>query len=138
MRILILTLKDLEQIGNDRKSLLFLIVMPIVFTFFMGIAYGGAGSPTTADTRLRLAWVADSPEAPLAQRLFERLAGSATVNPIRMTATEAQTALGKDEVAGVLNVPTGFGAEPSVDQPSLALVADPAAASGQAVASSQA
>jgi len=55
MRIPILTLKDLEQIGNDRKSLLFLIVMPIVFTFFMGIAYGGAGSPTTADTRLRLA-----------------------------------------------------------------------------------
>jgi len=53
MKVLILTLKDLEQIVNDRKSLLFLVVMPIVFTFFMGIAYGG--STTTADTRLRLA-----------------------------------------------------------------------------------
>jgi ABC-2 type transport system permease protein len=107
--------------------------MPIVFTLFMGIAYGGAFRPTTADPRLRLAWVAASPETPLAQRLFERLAGSATVNPIRMTAAEARAALGKNEVAGLLNVPTGFGAEPSVDQPPLQLVADPAAASGQTV-----
>ncbi len=129
MKVLILTLKDLEQIVNDRKSLLFLVVMPIVFTFFMGIAYGG--STTTADTRLRLAWISADPEAPLAQRLFERLAGSATVNPVRMAAAEAQTALTNNEVAGMLIVPGGFGVEPTAEQPALELVADPASASGQ-------
>ena len=41
MRLFTLALKDLDQIVRDRKSLLFLVVMPIVFTLFMGLAYRG-------------------------------------------------------------------------------------------------
>ncbi len=41
MRILDLAFKDLAQILRDKRSLLFLVAMPIVFTLFMGFAYNG-------------------------------------------------------------------------------------------------
>ena len=52
MRILDLALKDLSQIFRDKRSLLFLIVMPIGFTFFMGFAYRSADKNTDADNRI--------------------------------------------------------------------------------------
>lgn len=55
MRILSIALKDLQQITRDKRSLLFLIAMPIVFTLFMGFAYG-SGTSTAADERLALGW----------------------------------------------------------------------------------
>ena len=39
MRIIDVALKDLSQILRDRRSLLFLVAMPILFTLFMGFAY---------------------------------------------------------------------------------------------------
>jgi predicted permease len=39
MRIIDLAIKDLSQILRDKKSLLFLVIMPVVFTLFMGFAY---------------------------------------------------------------------------------------------------
>lgn len=131
MRLLTLTLKDLHQIFNDRRSLLFLAAMPVVFTFFMGLAYGGA-STGAADSRLKLAWVAGG-ETERARLLFDRLAASGSVNPIAMTADAARDALAKGDVAGVLEVPTEFGAQVTPDQPALVLIADPLTTSGQAL-----
>lgn len=131
MRLLILTLKDLQQIFNDRRSLLFLVAMPIVFTFFMGLAYSGATNGS-ADTRLKLAWVADG-ETERTRLLFDRLAASGSVNPIRMEAAAARDALAKGDVAGVLEVPAAFGAQVVPEQPTLVLVADPLTTSGQAL-----
>jgi ABC-2 type transport system permease protein len=48
-RIVDLAIKDLRQITRDRKSFLFLLVMPIVFTLLFGFAFGGN---STADPRL--------------------------------------------------------------------------------------
>lgn len=131
MRLLTLTLKDLQQIAKDRKSLLFLVAMPIVFTLFMGIAYQGAGPSTETDPRLKLAWVAAEPETPMARLLFERLASSSSVNPMRMTDAEAAQSLAQGAVAGVLDVPVGFGERVGATQPALTLVADPVTAAGQ-------
>ena len=36
MRSIELALKDIKQILRDKKSLLFLVLMPLVFTLFMG------------------------------------------------------------------------------------------------------
>ncbi len=40
MRVLAIALKDLLQVVRDRKSAIFLVLMPIVFTLFFGFAFG--------------------------------------------------------------------------------------------------
>ncbi len=132
MRLFILALKDLDQIVRDRKSLLFLVVMPIVFTLFMGLAFRGSENSAEADPRLKAAWVAETPESVWAGRLYERLAGSNTVNVMRMDADAARRALEAKEVVGIITVPSAFG---GVDEPAapLTLMADPASPSTQAL-----
>ena len=51
MRILDIALKDLTQIFRDKRSALFLLVMPIVFTLLMALTYKDAPS------RLTRAWL---------------------------------------------------------------------------------
>ena len=133
MRILTLALKDLDQIARDKKSLLFLVVMPIVFTLFMGLAYRGSDPATEVDTRLKLAWVAGAPESELAQRLFERLSASTTINAVRMDSVEAQRALEADEIVGILTVSAAFGATGDDGNAQLTLVADPTSSASQAL-----
>ncbi len=152
MRLFTLALKDLDQIVRDRKSLLFLVAMPIVFTLFMGLAYRGGEPSAETDPRLKVAWVAETPESAMAVRLFERLSESGTINAVRMESDEARRALESKEVLGVLTVPATFGGATfggatfggatfggatesgtgDVAAP-LTLVADPASASTQAL-----
>ncbi len=109
MRIIDLALKDLSQILRDKKSLLFLVVMPIIFTLFMGFAYkGGNNTETAKDNRMQLAWVDGEPDARLNKALFERLNISDVVKLVRMDKTSALEALQKGEVDGVLVIPLGF------------------------------
>ena len=55
MRVIDLALKDLLQIVRDWKSALFLVIMPIIFTFFFGLIYGGIGGE--GDPRLPVGFV---------------------------------------------------------------------------------
>ena len=41
IRILDITLKDLIQLLRDFKTFMFLLIMPILFTFLFGFAFGG-------------------------------------------------------------------------------------------------
>ena len=41
-RIFDITLKDLTQILRDRKTFMFLLLMPIAFTLLFGLAFGGS------------------------------------------------------------------------------------------------
>src|SRR3990172_7752691 len=116
MRILDLALKDLIQILRDKKSLVFLAAMPIIFTFFMGFAYRGAIEPPHKDNRLPLAWVDENPQAALNHLLFKRLDESGIVRLLLMEAGQAGDALKKGEVAGILVIPPGFGDQVMNDQ----------------------
>ena len=49
-RILDITVKDLIQILRNRLTFLFLLIMPIAFTFLFGLAFGG--NPSSGDPRL--------------------------------------------------------------------------------------
>jgi len=51
VRVVDLALKDLLQVIRDWKSLLFLVVMPILFTLFFGAIFGSSGAAD--DPRLR-------------------------------------------------------------------------------------
>ena len=73
MRIFDLALKDLSQMFREKRSLLFLVAMPIAFTIFMGFAYrSGNDSAENADTRIPLALVDLEPESRLNNMLFTR------------------------------------------------------------------
>lgn len=63
MKILAITLKDLQQVLRDKRSLLFLIAMPVAFTLFMGFAYRSGSTPDTGDSRPVLVWDCAEPSA---------------------------------------------------------------------------
>src|SRR5512133_1367848 len=53
MRIIDLAIKDLAQIFRDKRALLFLVAMPIIFTLFMGFAYkSGTANDAAKDNRI--------------------------------------------------------------------------------------
>lgn len=141
MRILDLTLKDLSQMLRDKRSLLFLVAMPIAFTFFMGFAYRNVGGDPNADKRIPLALVDPEPEARLNNMLFTRLESSDSIKVISMAEAEAMDALRRGDVAGVLKVPAGFSEQAEAGKASsssqgnaqLILIADSTSASGQSL-----
>ena len=134
MRILELTFKDLSQIFRDKKSFLFLVAMPIAFTFFMGFAYRSADGDENADNRIPLALVDPEPASRLNKFLFTRLESSDSIKVVSMTEDEAMDALRKGDVAGVLKVPVGFGEQVDAGKEAqLTLIADSASTEGQSL-----
>jgi len=52
IRILDIALKDLMQFLRDFKTFMFLLLLPILFTFLFGYAFGGFGNGEAQDSRL--------------------------------------------------------------------------------------
>lgn len=134
MRIFDLTFKDLTQILRDKKSLLFLVAMPIVFTLFMGFAYRGNSGDENADTRIPLAVVDPEPESRLNKMLLARLDSSDAVKTVRLSEAEAVESLRKGDVAGVLVIPLGFSEQAEAGKEAqLKLIAQTASTEGQSL-----
>lgn len=129
MKILELAYKDLTQVLRDKKSLLFLVAMPLVFTLFMGFAFRSGENSAETDPRLALAWVEESPANTISMMLHESVADSDMMKAERMPKADAMEALYKEEVAGVLIVPEGFGDADT----QLTLITDTAGTTGQSL-----
>ncbi|NTW12053.1 MAG: ABC transporter permease [Anaerolineales bacterium] len=135
MRILDLTLKDLSQIFRDKRVLLFLVAMPIIFTLFMGFAYkSGKDNDASRDTRIPLGWVNNDPEGNVSKQLFEMLSNSDAVKLVELTSDAVDESVRKGEVAGVLVVPVGYSEQLQAGKEAqLTLVADTNSAQGQSI-----
>lgn len=143
MRIIDLVLKDLSQIFRDKRSFVFLLAMPAVFTFFMGFAYRSDEGGEPGDARLSLAWVEAEPVGDFNQVLFARLEESHHVQPLRMAQDAALESLERAELDGVLLIPLGFGEHTdaslrggwSTESPAwqITLIADPSSNKGQSL-----
>ena len=135
MRIIDLALKDLSQMLRDKRSLLFLVAMPIVFTFFMGFAYrGSTGGDENTDNRIPLAVVNPEPDSRLNQMLLARLEASDALNPVGLSETEALDAFHTGEVVGVLVIPVGFSEQAEAgESPQLTLIAEATSANGRSI-----
>jgi ABC-2 type transport system permease protein len=135
MRILDLALKDLSQVFRDKRSLLFLVAMPIAFTFFMGFAYkSGSDNDASKDTRIPLGWVNNDADGAMSQTLFEMFSKSDSVRLIELTSDAADESIRKGEVAGVLIVPVGYSEQVSAgEDASLTLVTDTNSTNGQSL-----
>ncbi len=75
-RILDIAAKDLMQLLRDRKTFLFLLIMPILFTFLFGYAFGGFSK--SSDPRLPVGFV-DEDDTWLSRDLVAQLANSEVV-----------------------------------------------------------
>lgn len=109
MRILALALKDLMQIIRDRKSAIFLVLMPILFTLFFGFAFAGA----EADSRLLVGWVNADQGGALSAGLKGLLEASDSIRLVALEGKEVErmeAAVGNGKLAGVVLVPEGFSA----------------------------
>jgi ABC-2 type transport system permease protein len=133
MRIIHLAIKDLQQILRDKKALLFLIAMPIVFTFFMGIAFKGAAS--TPDMRLPVAWINTGDQGFAADRLHTALLNSDSINLVEMDAGEiakANQQVNAGSLAAALIIPADFSSQVLTSQHAdLTLILDENATPGQ-------
>lgn len=139
MRIIYLALKDLAQILRDKKSLLFLVAMPIIFTVFMGFAYGQGTQPQ--DPRLALAVLNLDGDGGVARELIADLQRSTVVRvediPATVSEIDLQKQVGQNKFTAALVIPQGFSADAlSGGQARARLVADAGSADGQNAAQS--
>jgi ABC-2 type transport system permease protein len=134
MRIIDIALKDLAQIFRDKKSLLFLVAMPIVFTLFFGFVYNSGennGAPT--DTRIPLGWVNNDAGGLLSGQLYALLSDSDSVRLVELDPEAVDETVRKGEVAGALVVPAGFSQQTADNPKQLSLVADLNSTQGQSL-----
>jgi ABC-2 type transport system permease protein len=106
MRILDLAINDLVQILRDRKSLLFLVAMPVVFTVFMGFVYRSPAQ--TSDPRLSLGWVDGDPQGALSQALRTMFENSGAFRIVDVEQSNASDLVGSGQFAAAVNIPPGF------------------------------
>jgi len=130
MRGLVIMAKDLSQALRDWKTALFLLVMPLAFTVFFGLA--AIGSPQAA--RLRIGWI-DHDGGPLAPALRTVLEASPAVQ-LEELATDglagAESDVRAGRLAAAVEVPAGWSAALSGGgATALPVVADTASASGR-------
>ena len=93
--------KDLLQIARDRKTLLFLILMPVVFTLFFAMAFGGLSGPaSTAPPTVHI----ENRDAddPLSRAFVEQLRSSNALTVLPGADPEGGA-------AATLTLPSGFG-----------------------------
>jgi ABC-2 type transport system permease protein len=107
MRTIDLMLKDLLQVLRDRRSLLFLVAMPIVFTAIMGYAFGRSSA---ADPRLVVGW-RDDDRGLLAAQWRRLLEGSDAVRLVDLASgTDAEAQVSNGQLAAAIVVPAGYSA----------------------------
>lgn len=134
MRIIDLALKDLSQILRDRKVAAMLVLMPIGFTLFFSMLFGGAGGGGEADPRLPIGWI-DRDIGSARPPLLRLLEASDAVRPVVLDEEGAQTAAEQvrdGKLAAVVTVPAGFAQSLWSDQPAkLRVIVDEHSAAGQ-------
>ncbi len=132
MRTLDLALKDLLQIIRDRKSLFFLLIMPIVFTLFFGWVFGNAGEP--GDPRLPVAVLNQDPGQPASITLEEFIARSDAVRLEEVEDASPETLpemVADGAIAAAVIIPAGYSDSLLAGEDvSLTLIVDPGSQSG--------
>lgn len=138
MNMLDIALKDIRQMLRDRKTALFLVVMPILFTAFFGLILSpvvSADQTTQADPRLPVGWINQDREGPLSKSFADLLSRSSAVRPVELTGAAAEQAseqVAQGELAAVVRMPAGYSQAVFADQPaSLEVIADESTAAGR-------
>ena len=127
--------KDLLQTLRDRKTFMFLLLMPIAFTLFFGFAFGGFDQ-SPADNRLPVGYL-DLDNGQLSPEFHTLLANSTVIrldeDPQRSAADLDQLVTDGDLAAAVI-VPEGYSQSVLDGMPmKLTFIADPSNSSASTI-----
>ncbi len=127
IRILDITAKDLTQILRDRKTFMFLLLMPILFTIFFALAFSGSGKGP-GDSRLPVGYL-DLDHGTYSQPLKDMLSDSIVIR-LDEDATRSETNLDQlvvdGKLAAALIIPAGYSQSVQNGTPlKLTFIADP-------------
>jgi ABC-2 type transport system permease protein len=110
IRIFDIALKDLLQLSRDFKTFMFLLIMPILFTFLFGYAFGGFGG-NDSDSRLPVGyisqddnWITDELHDLLAKSDVIRLEENAF-----LSSSDLEKLVADGDLAAAIIVPDGYG-----------------------------
>ena len=106
-KILHLAWTDIRIEFSERSTLIFFLVLPVVFTAILGNALSGPPPADGTDNRLVLLLV-DEDGTKLASELTAVLHNSELVRPVSRERTEAERLLAEENLPGLLVIPTGF------------------------------
>src|SRR5512137_2674904 len=124
MRILHIAIKDLSQILRQKKSALFLLVMPLLFTWLMGVLFG---QNSNADPRLPVGLV-DRDGGILSTHLSTLLDDSRSIQLRTLddvADVDLQEQIRSQEFPAIIIVPEGFSRRTLAgDTPQLILLMD--------------
>ena len=129
-RIWTLASKDFLETRRDRLALLFTVVMPLAFTAFFGLMFGGGSD------RLPLAIYSADSGAP-AMQLVSALAKSGVVKAETMSRDDAEKAVDDNKVAAALEIPAGFSADLAAGRPAQLTLVSTAGSSGAQTAQTE-
>jgi ABC-2 type transport system permease protein len=104
--------KELLQTRRDRLAAVFTVILPIVFTIFLGVIIGSAAG----DNSIPVA-VVDQDLTQASQQFLDRLEASPLITLKTMTADKIDTAVEDQSVAAALVIPKGFEAALGSSQP---------------------
>ncbi len=137
VRILDITGKDLLQLLRDRKTFLFLLIMPVLFTFLFGYAFGGFGG-NQSDPRLPIG-IQDEDGSSLSRQLTMLLDSSDVIRLTEYhhhTYTSLQAMVAGEDLAAVLIIPGRYGHALMKGKPaSLIFIGDTSSPAGRSVES---
>jgi ABC-2 type transport system permease protein len=91
---------------EDRSTIVFYLILPLLFTVIVGAALGGNAN-STGDTR-PVVIVVDVDQSTLSQEFLTALQGSTIMRAETMSQAEADRAFEDDQAIGVLVIPIGF------------------------------
>jgi len=108
MRIIDLAINDLKQLVRDWKTALFLIVMPIGFTLFFGVIFGGVGGEQ--DPRLPVGFIDQDGGGVLSPHLLDLLDASDAIRPevSDESIERAEKKVSDKDWAAAVIVPAGY------------------------------
>jgi ABC-2 type transport system permease protein len=127
----ILARKDLRQTVRDRLSFMFILVMPLLFTLFFGLLFGGSNSD-----QLPVA-VHDADGGAAARQLVAALKRSDVVKVTIEGQTSAEKAVDGDNAAAALLIPKGYSASIAAGEKASLTVVSTQGSSGAATAASE-
>ena len=110
IRILDIALKDLTQFLRDFKTFMFLLLLPILFTFLFGYAFGGFGSGEAQDSRLPVGFLNED-ERWISATLHDLLADSDVIRLVEdgsPDAADLEARVREGDLAAAVIIPNGY------------------------------
>ncbi|NLS78283.1 MAG: ABC transporter permease [Chloroflexi bacterium] len=109
-KILAIAWNDIVIEFSDRATLIFFLVLPVIFTAVVGVGLRSAytAPDPNADNRYPVP-VVDEDRSALSAQFVELLSNSAVMRPVAYEREEAARVYEEDNLAGLLVIPSGFG-----------------------------